>query len=495
MAKIPQYQQQQLVSSIVGTPGVDTSGEALANKIGNQAQSISNTLFTDAVRKQRQLDAESRALAAAKQKQLDTIETNKHLLELDIAWGANFKEIENNSKDAPGTIVGQAQKVGQELLDERLKNIPSESVRNAVTASGTNLLRNKLNGAQSSAETLATKKGIADFNSQLDLKAVQAGNAADKQEFDKLYKEFDEFGGQAAFVYGAAGADKIKAARNEALDQRIDALLIDKKYDEARAVITDPQYKEVLDAKDRFQKTKEIQSLIDSQERAALVKAQKLDIATRNENMLTIIKQSADPSVPLPQQMATARQAEQDAINRGDAASAKVFRSERERLQTKIDKPLKELSAQQKTEMFKLAEEKFNDVVHRMNNAKPKDDPNELEVWQAMQKYEEALKTGAVSDVLFRDRADRMAEILKDIRTGLEEEGKVGKSYVRYEVHHRDEIQKNASTTSKPDEFTKMFIQAEAEYRRLKHIPTSQQLTPGQKNGLTRLVKSRMEGQ
>lgn len=85
MAVIPQIARERLASSVVGTPGVDNSGAAITQAVGQVAQSIYEPIATYAIERQQALDAAeaNRLTANYKIAATDTFEKHKEAYALD----------------------------------------------------------------------------------------------------------------------------------------------------------------------------------------------------------------------------------------------------------------------------------------------------------------------------------------------------------------------------------------------------------------------------
>lgn len=197
MAKIPQYEQRQLASSVVGTPGVDRSGQIL----GNAAADTANTL-AKVVKEQQQIKDDAMSAKASADYERKSFEIlTRHQQER-----ANFT----------GTLEERNKILEDELrpaYEEMLNSLPAGEVRNRFSKEGYQTMSRRLmQGYQSGyqdqqnylvksaqeivdqnamqAFNLGTNKANLDFGSQVvHLQEIAATGKANIQKMSGLTSE------------------------------------------------------------------------------------------------------------------------------------------------------------------------------------------------------------------------------------------------------------------------------------------------------------------
>jgi hypothetical protein len=240
MARIPQYEQAQLASSVVGTPGVDTSATQMFNTISGAAGEVAQQAqYALAAQRQEQLRAQ-RALAATEKELRDA------QLESKIGALVNSKQVDFNNFDNQLREAGQWDTTG---TADRLSKQLSTDVQNTLAGIEDPLERAKTEKALNAA-VAGTLKSHSDWatgragpivkanaKSMADSLAVKMGTApADPTDFnawfgdDALKKPLEDFQVSAGGTYlkseGAAAPAAIRAAQSEGLKQRLSAFVL-----------------------------------------------------------------------------------------------------------------------------------------------------------------------------------------------------------------------------------------------------------------------------
>lgn len=217
MPKIPLYEQGRLASSLVGTPGVDNSGQVMAESVATGLSQLNTALAY----KQRQ------TLAA--QKELETLTRNGLAGERVSAIGLKKTTIANElkAKHMYDPDVGEAELNRQldKLLEDEVAGIQDPMLKAMVMAKGRD-------------EIVAEKKAYSDFKfsravpiMEKSLEA-QSGDlafrvrsavdpetgAVDPMAVGKLFEDFDNrTSGVMANLYGPAAGERNRQAKGEAL--------------------------------------------------------------------------------------------------------------------------------------------------------------------------------------------------------------------------------------------------------------------------------------
>lgn len=145
MPTIPKFEQQKLASSLVGTPGVDTSGQMIADAVGGVAQTGMQVFGKKAIEK--------------KQIQ-DTALANKTLVDFDVALEQAYVEHQKSYKGDP---IGKTQFLkdnAQRLLQQFADPIESSEVRGAVERMGYSRIGEKVTNEVKWADQQSTQNTI-----------------------------------------------------------------------------------------------------------------------------------------------------------------------------------------------------------------------------------------------------------------------------------------------------------------------------------------------
>lgn len=182
MPKIPRYQQRELASSVVGTPGVDTSGAKLAEVAGGVADSALKTFGEMAIKRQ-----EAANVAAA----------NKSLIDFDLVLeGAQLEHEKNFAgyRGAPTERMRAFKDRAFTLLDEHLTGIDSTPVRQTVQRLGQTYIQQRIAREVQTASQQQAVNAFDDVVSSantLSIEARKAGRSNDLARFDELFRQAD----------------------------------------------------------------------------------------------------------------------------------------------------------------------------------------------------------------------------------------------------------------------------------------------------------------
>ncbi len=113
MGRIPEFTRRQLASSAVGTPGIDRSGERIGQSIAVAADKVSRDL-------------------RRKQDALDAIDANQKIIDFELDYGDEIRQIKSDFADDPIGGVEAIRKAGTKLSPSFLNQIRSDNVRQSV---------------------------------------------------------------------------------------------------------------------------------------------------------------------------------------------------------------------------------------------------------------------------------------------------------------------------------------------------------------------------
>jgi hypothetical protein len=132
MPKIPLYDQQQLASEAVGTPGVDTSGAALAKGIGNAAAGVTEDILALRVQHNAEVKAakaKQDAIDKAMQEAQDATTINRYQMESQARYEAYQAEAQTkHGFDTTGHIQGLDARM-QSDMDDTLNELPEGELK------------------------------------------------------------------------------------------------------------------------------------------------------------------------------------------------------------------------------------------------------------------------------------------------------------------------------------------------------------------------------
>lgn len=217
MPKIPLYEQGRLASSLVGTPGVDNSGQVMAETVASGLSQLNTALAY----KQRQ------TLAA--QKELETLQRNAMAGERVSAISLKKTMIANDlkAKHMYDPDVGEVELNKQlaKLLEDETAGIQDPMLKAMVTGKG----REEIVAEQKSYSDFKLSRAVPIMEKSLE---AQSGDlsfrvrsavdpetgAVDPMAVGKLFEDFDNrTSGVMANLYGPAAGERNRQAKGEAL--------------------------------------------------------------------------------------------------------------------------------------------------------------------------------------------------------------------------------------------------------------------------------------
>lgn len=224
MPRIPDFDQNQLASSVVGTPQVDNSGARLLGSIasglgslGGQAALAAGQIFRQ---EQAQLDAQAKAQAkfAEKQRRLTNavVKANK-LSEFKLG----IAELENDVKtnELPSAASERFRQRSQELRNTAFADVTDLELRSSLLAESSNFLTSRTLQFDSDIRTIETRQAAAELDSNFDSFSLSGGllDPTDGEVLSKAQKALQSFAfdnKEAAFAaYGANSGDKIRSTQ------------------------------------------------------------------------------------------------------------------------------------------------------------------------------------------------------------------------------------------------------------------------------------------
>lgn len=179
MPKIPEYQQRQLESSMVGIPSLDTSGKRIAEGVAQLGETGKNVFGQQMIERQQAID---------------TIEANKQATEYEVELEKTFQTHQKTHAEDPKDKTDLFKSQAEQMLQERVKSTKSTAAQQSVAVIGQRILGNKL--AQEGKWALDQESNNALINvtstvQTLANQAFEAGRAGDFQLATDTFKRHE----------------------------------------------------------------------------------------------------------------------------------------------------------------------------------------------------------------------------------------------------------------------------------------------------------------
>ncbi len=231
MATIPKFERQRLASSLVGTPGVDTSGAAIADAVGGVANKTVQVFGQQAIEKKQIQDA---ALA------------NKTMVDYDVALEKAYADHQKTYKGDPTGKTQFLKDEGQRLLQQFADPIDSPQVRGAVERMGYAKLGEKVTNEVKWADQQSTQNTIdatTTANDTLANEAYLAGMNNNSTRAAEILTTAEQNIATAKYVLGEKDAQKLR--KNVA--QGYISGLMEQHPEELKAALDRGDFKKILD--------------------------------------------------------------------------------------------------------------------------------------------------------------------------------------------------------------------------------------------------------
>lgn len=244
MARIPQYQQQRLTSSVVGVPQIDNSGAIIAQSVEKAAGQVADASF---------------AIAAKRQEALDSVEAATQLTNYKIGAMDAFKQHQTTYANDPS----QKTKIFQDQLSEQLNNqlsgIKNDRVKAAVQRGAQNdiqdMIGQQLNWAYKQEVNVAGAK-IAQNTNNLAYQANAIASDGTIQFEEKLQMMDDIFNTHKDNIMAAGGVlspeqhSKFQADGQQSIAKGFIYGMIDKNPAQANVLLNSDYFSKVLSPDD-----------------------------------------------------------------------------------------------------------------------------------------------------------------------------------------------------------------------------------------------------
>lgn len=291
MARIPQYEQAQLASSVVGTPGVDTSATQMFNTISGAAGEVAQQAQY-ALTAQRQLEyqaaREARAAAKAQQKALDEVQVATETAKLMPTILARQDEIKNSTppeqwattfnNDLP-TVLGQIEN-GQY----------SPEVKAGLQKNLAGIFKTETDQIHSAALTQRTKNAETETANSYDALVERAGQETTVAGVGKLWAEADKLAAKASLVFGDAKAAELTKKAKEGMAKEYLYAATVKSPEAVQQIIDSKAFESVLSEKDKEDFIFKAHSLVRAKEAQAKADTRDAVAVSRIESDITSLK-------------------------------------------------------------------------------------------------------------------------------------------------------------------------------------------------------------
>lgn len=201
MGKIPLYQQGQIASSRVGTPGVSQTGgqiEALGGEVLKYTQQY--------------IQAE-----AVKREIADNIEADKHRVEFENQYYRQLEQRKQQSVDDPYAVLEGSYGLGSSLVNEMASGISNERVRLNFQKKANESITGSQSKIRNWAFEQTSTNAFVNYETAMQGLATQAAGAGNLEDLDGLYLSAEKLMVNAIPVVGVEKARKSYETNTKAI--------------------------------------------------------------------------------------------------------------------------------------------------------------------------------------------------------------------------------------------------------------------------------------
>lgn len=219
MARVPLYQQGQLASSVVGTPGVSTSQAELFGDLSKLADTGTKALFVLARDNQLQAIQAQRELAqieAARKTELDKV----HVANYRYSAETQLDELETSIKEAnaAGLVPGQLEKEGLQRINAIAESIQDAEVRTKFVTEQMTAFRTRMGQVNDWRKGEEVRQAQGNMETTLDRFAVDMSTAKTPEEALQRIQRFSaDQEGALLTAFGQQGHVKLRQAQERAV--------------------------------------------------------------------------------------------------------------------------------------------------------------------------------------------------------------------------------------------------------------------------------------
>lgn len=296
MVRIPTFARQQLASSVVGTPGVDTSGVDTMNALARLGGSVVDATFP---------------IARERQQVADTSEAAKLLVDYKLDSDNVLIEHKNNNATQPVESIPTLRQTLGDRLDAMASNISSPTVRNMVIRNGQSVISSRLDEANTWAQKQLLVNTMNNVNTTIDGLAKQSYTIFGDQNTDlnskvaKLQEYLNEGAKQIPTASRALSPEQFEAFQKEVPTKIISGALygsMEKNPAEVLALVQSGQLNGLLDPeqiqkfeKDATAKIKNVADQMQLDQMVSDINSHVEDWGKLQNNELTLAEIDAKP--------------------------------------------------------------------------------------------------------------------------------------------------------------------------------------------------------
>lgn len=267
MARIPQYTQNKLASSLVGVTPVDTSGSELMGTIANGASQVAGAAFSYASHEAAKREAEIRALEQKQQNAFEDIEAYKVSIAIESQLWEMIDKTKTDYSANPAQGLKVIQDEGGKFIAETLGNIENPGVKEKAAGIVMNSFRGKLSELHTWSRTQSTANAQTQLSESMAILSQQAGRSTNIGQIQELLGKVDLAKNNLDLAYGTKSSEIMTKAKTDIAKSYIMGML-DREQPELVAKTLD---------------SKAFDSLITADERVALKKAANTMIKAKEE--------------------------------------------------------------------------------------------------------------------------------------------------------------------------------------------------------------------
>ena len=245
MAKISRYEQNQLQSELVGTPGVDTSTAQLFNVAAQGFGDVATQMRYVAAQKQREVAAATKAQQRALDEVQVATETAKLMPEI-LAQQDNIKS--TTPPEQWGQMFNQNMPV---MLDKINQADYSPGVKLGLQKAVAGIYKSETDQLHSAGITQRTENSKVDIANSYDALVASAGQQTAIDGISKLWAQADALVPKAALVYGDAKAQELALKAKEGMAKEYLYAATVKSPEAVQSIIDSKAFESVLSEQDK----------------------------------------------------------------------------------------------------------------------------------------------------------------------------------------------------------------------------------------------------
>ncbi len=254
MAIIPEFQRRKLATSVVGTPGVDQSGEIIGESVARAAGQVADTAFKIAIERQEAKDA---ALA------------NKTMIDFDMKTAQAFQAHQDEYSTFRGDKTERMNAFrtkADELFRATAEAIPSRGARDLFDRHGYSVMKSYIDKEMTSADLNQANLMMADTTDSINLLAQRAASVGRDPGADIMQKRatLTTLLKQGETTYAAAAKslsheqrEKLKTAIPESISKGFLLSSMERNPEQVVEMLNDGTFDQLLSADEKTKMMKD----------------------------------------------------------------------------------------------------------------------------------------------------------------------------------------------------------------------------------------------